>query len=364
MKTYAIILHMIQFFRSKQNKIKLMMKHLKTYIHKTLKVIVVNLLLLFFLFLFIESIFCFYAVTKGPCFHNFLNNTNSGKIETKELPFITIVKNMKRVAHYKYFEQDFRNYICDDGFRKPSVGAHYKGEDIILAGCSYTWGDYLEYKDTFGAVLTKFFPKYKVYNIGMTGASPKETLYILRNYEKYQNKKILPTLTKENDVKYFIYTAIPDQKIRIFVNHRFFVPTPLFKIQKSKSGEKQLKYYESNNPIYKTFAYSVCANKYMPPKIFDKYIKNLFTLYMQEIKKEVETIYPNAKFVLFIYDNYVFQSNEFDTQAIKNLGIDVIKLNEISTIDFSNEKYQTFESHPNGKAWQEIVPLLGKELDL
>lgn len=184
MKTYAIILHMIQFFRSKQNKIKLMMKHLKTYIHKTLKVIVVNLLLLFFLFLFIESIFCFYAVTKGPCFHNFLNNTNSGKIETKELPFITIVKNMKRVAHYKYFEQDFRNYICDDGFRKPSVGAHYKGEDIILAGCSYTWGDYLEYKDTFGAVLTKFFPKYKVYNIGMTGASPKETLYILRNYEK------------------------------------------------------------------------------------------------------------------------------------------------------------------------------------
>lgn len=108
MKTYAIILHMIQFFRSKQNKIKLMMKHLKTYIHKTLKVIVVNLLLLFFLFLFIESIFCFYAVTKGPCFHNFLNNTNSGKIETKELPFITIVKNMKRVAHYKYFEQDFK----------------------------------------------------------------------------------------------------------------------------------------------------------------------------------------------------------------------------------------------------------------
>lgn len=83
-----------------------------------------------------------------------------------------------------------------------------------------------------------------------------------------------------------------------------------------------------------------------------------------KIKKEVETIYPNAKFVLFIYDNYVSQSNEFDIQAIKNLGIDVIKLNEISTIDFSNEKYQTFESHPNGKAWQEIVPLLGKELDL
>lgn len=102
----------------------------------------------------------------------------------------------------------------------------------------------------------------------------------------------------------------------------------------------------------------------MPPKIFDKHMKNLFTLYMQEIKKEVETIYPNSKFVLIIYDNYFFKNNEFDIQAIKNLGINVIKLNEISTIDFSDKKYQTFESHPNGKAWQEIVPLLGKELDL
>ncbi len=80
--------------------------------------------------------------------------------------------------------------------------------------------------------------------------------------------------------------------------------------------------------------------------------------------KHLKIIYPNAKFVTLIYYDYFSQKNEFDLRAMENLGIKVVELNEISKNDFSKEKYRTSNSHPNRKAWQEIVPLLGKKLDL
>lgn len=348
---------MIKFFR--KNKIKLLTK---TYLLKALKVTFFSLVFLLFLFLFSECISGFKLTQKDPCFA-LLYNPNIYNRKTDKLSFFDIIKREKYIANYLYFNKSLSNYFDDREFRSPSTGKYYKDKNIILAGSSFVWGYKLEQKDTFCVILTKFFPEYKVYNISVSGASPRETLYILRNYQKYQKKNILPT-TKEYNVKHFIFTVVYDEKNVLFFNHRYRIPCPLYKIKKLNNGEKTLEYYESANPIYRTFTYGYFLQNFKPHQIFDKYLKNLFTLYMQEIKKEVNKVYPNSTFVLFIY-NYPFDNNsrEFDLQAIEKLGIKIIELNKISEIDFSKEKYKNLH-HPNGKAWEEIVPLLGKELNL
>lgn len=92
-------------------------------------------------------------------------------------------------------------YFCDtnnkffqiDKFRKPFVGKDYKNEDIIIAGCSFAQGACLYDDETISAVIAKKFPKYKVYNIGLCGGSQRETLYILRNSQKFKDWNILPS---------------------------------------------------------------------------------------------------------------------------------------------------------------------------
>ena len=135
--------------------------------------------------------------------------------------------------------------------------------------------------------------------------------------------------------------------------------SPNFKIVKNEKGEKELSFYKSNNPIIKTFIYKYYARKYQP--INDKYLQNLFTLYMQEIKKETEKIFPNAKFVLFVYSDDL---NDLDIKTIEQQGITVIELKNIINKDiYSDEKYKAWDKvHPNRLAWEEITPVLGEIL--
>ena len=262
------------------------------------------------------------------------------------------IKN-RFICYYK--ETDYNKYFSLDEFRKPTTGKQYKNACIVIAGCSFTYGEALDDDETFGAVLSEKYPKYKVYNIGLTGASARETLYILRNHKKYENENLLPKQGEET--KFVIYTYIHDQKRRL-INNVYRI-SPNFKIVKKEKGEKELSFYKSNNPILKTFIYKYYARKYQP--INDKYLQNLFTLYMQEIKKETEKIFPNAKFVLFVYSDDL---NDLDIKTIEQQGITVIELKNIINKDiYSDEKYKAWDKgHPNRLAWEEITPVLGEIL--
>ena len=82
---------------------------------------------------------------------------------------------------------------------------------------------------------------------------------------------------------------------------------------------------------------------------------------MQEIKKETEKIFPNAKLVLFLYSD---NEDDLDINAIEQKGITVIKLTKITDKDITyNDKYLAWDNgHPNRLAWEEITPGLGKIL--
>lgn len=318
----------------------------------TVRIVIINILILILLLVVLEFIFAVIQTNKEISDNLKIQNQNNN-IEFPKLTFGEYLFEVKKWVVYYYRTINYNKYFALDEFRKPAVGKQYKKDCIVIAGCSFTYGESLDYADTFGVVLSEKYPKYKVYNIGLSGASPRETLYILRNYKKYEN--LLPKQGEET--KFVIYTYMYDQSRRLINN--VYRNSPNFKIKRTEKGEKELVFFKSNNPILKTFIYHYFAQNYKPMN--DKYLQNLFTLYMQEIKKETEKIFPNAKFVLFLYSD---NEDVLDINAIEQKGITVIKLTKITDKDIIyNDKYLAWDKgHPNRLAWEEITSRLGKIL--
>lgn len=318
----------------------------------TVRIVIINILILILLLVVLEFIFAVIQTNKEISDNLKIQNQNNN-IEFPKLTFGEYLFEVKKWVVYYYRTINYNKYFALDEFRKPAVGKQYKKDCIVIAGCSFTYGESLDYSDTFGVVLSEKYPKYKVYNIGLSGASPRETLYILRNYKKYEN--LLPKQGEET--KFVIYTYMYDQSRRLINN--VYRNSPNFKIKGTEKGEKELVFFKSNNPILKTFIYHYFAQNYKPMN--DKYLQNLFTLYMQEIKKETEKIFPNAKFVLFLYSD---NEDVLDINAIEQKGITVIKLTKITDKDIIyNDKYLAWDKgHPNRLAWEEITSRLGKIL--
>lgn len=318
----------------------------------TVRIVIINILILILLLVVLEFIFAVIQTNKEISDNLKIQNQNNN-IEFPKLTFGEYLFEVKKWVVYYYRTINYNKYFALDEFRKPAVGKQYKKDCIVIAGCSFTYGESLDYADTFGVVLSEKYPKYKVYNIGLSGASPRETLYILRNYKKYEN--LLPKQGEET--KFVIYTYMYDQSRRLINN--VYRNSPNFKIKRTEKGEKELVFFKSNNPILKTFIYHYFAQNYKPMN--DKYLQKLFTLYMQEIKKETEKIFPNAKFVLFLYSD---NEDVLDINAIEQKGITVIKLTKITDKDIIyNDKYLAWDKgHPNRLAWEEITSRLGKIL--
>lgn len=130
------------------------------------KLIIWNLAFLLLIFIFFELI-CGYLISQF--FHY--------RYDAKTI-FQKISVTLETVA-WGYREYDFSGKISYD-FREPIIGTGK--ESIILSGCSFTYGLGLESDENFSGQLAKHLKKYSVYNIGVNGASPREALYLLRNY--------------------------------------------------------------------------------------------------------------------------------------------------------------------------------------
>lgn len=324
------------------------------FILKIIKIIVINIIIIFLL-LGVTELFFAGVQTNSALLERSRVDHQSRVVNQPKLPIDRYLQEVFDRIHYFYFEFNYNSYFNISDFRKPAIGSQYKNKNIILAGCSYTYGDHLDYKDTMGVVMSEFLKEYKFYNIGLSGSSPRETLYILRNYEEYAQDDILPQ--KGNDTKYFIYTFIDDQERRLINN--VYKPSPSFKVYKDKNGDKKLKLYKASNIPQRSFLYRYYTYNFEPGKC--KYLEDLFELYMKEIKADVNRLYPNAKVVLLIYCGDSF----LNIPNIEKLGIKVINLYDVQNIDFCNdEKYLTWDKgHPNRYAWETIVPILQKKLN-
>ena len=322
---------------------------------ENLKKIAINFIAILTILLIIEFMSLVLKTRNDIEYDYKLNNKNielkSPKLSLKYFIKYMLFNEMKIIYFY-----NTDNYFVQQEFRKPSVGKNYKNEDIIVAGCSFAHGASLNDNETISAVLAEKFPKYKVYNIGLSGASPRENLFILRNSQKFKNWGILPD-EKEN-TKFYIYIYFKGQKERLFLTN-VRTDSPHYKVKKLKNGEQKLVFYIPKNNLQKTFIYKYVTSKLIFSDSILENFNDLLFLYFKEIQKEVKAKYPNAKFVIYVYDYY----NEFDENNIKNLKKDGIKV-ILSDKDYNEKQYLDFDNqHPNERAWEEITDYLGKKLN-
>lgn len=308
------------------------------------KVIFVNIFSIIILLCTVEVIFT-------------VSNYNSEKID-KELNYKK--SNIKKKYTFSEYimEQKIKfepeaDYILDYEFRKPALPKETNKKGILLLGCSFTYGQFLDNKDAFHSILSKQTNR-SVYNLGISGGSPRETLFLLRN------RKDLKNIIPNKDIKYVIYTYIPDQERRLYTDIREIVPS--FRL---KNKGKALEYYTHNKFIHASNIYRNFSNLYYEYLVGEEESFALFSLYLSEISKEVKNIYgKDIEFIVFIYPDYD-PDNKYKWQKINKNEITILNITKKLDIENNSNAYKIKDDdHPNAKAWQVIVPALVKELDL
>lgn len=310
-----------------------------------LRVLICNFLICFSLFVCVEFSVSWYEINKR------FTITNGN-----EVTLFKRFENYFRIAYKYYFKTDITGRDFEHEFRKPAIGKKFDGESIILTGCSFTAGEAIEYEDTFGVILSEDFDKYSVYNVGISGGSAKQGLYIFRNYDYFSKKGMLPT--GKSKTKYVIYTYIDDHPTRLLGD--LYRLAPAFKVNKNANGDETLEFYKSKNILRKTFIYRLVFRMINDYDLYHKYKNDLFMLYMKQMQNEVKQNCPNAEFVLFMWD----EDGNVDIKTLNEWGIKVVRLKDISSENFREPKYKASDGkHPNGLAWRTIVPLLKQELE-
>lgn len=299
---------------------------------KTFKILIINIFVIGLIILSAE-IYCIYQTYTSLNWDNFKFKMHVSNILNSYF------------SHSLFDEYDFRG----NNYPKSPTGK----APVTMVGCSYQYGLGLEDDDIPAAQISKETGRI-VFNAGVNGGSPREILYILRN-DELRTK----LFDNRNDIEYVIYIYISHHLYRLYKDIRPYTYSPYFKVKNSK-----LEYYEPN---------FIKGHSYLYRKFTDfKYTEEdlstisdsheLFYIYMKEINAEIKKHFPEAKFVILVYDDLTRN----DWERIENEGIKVIKVSDLSDKNFKDREYRQSETnfHPKAIVWKILIPKIVKILNL
>lgn len=294
---------------------------------KILKIILINIIIIFALLIAIELICC---ITKKE----FLSE-----------PTFKHLKDMMKVQY------SFNSEIHDSRYRfipyLEDETQETKKSPIILMGGSFTNGFGIGDNYTFNAQL-KNYTNRDIYNLGINGGGPREILMSL------QNENLIKRIHKTP--QYIIYTYIPDHKRRLYVPLAFLNAN-----YKPINNYTDLQFYTPIMPIYKSFIYETIMNKlYKNNLIAKEKTEKFFNLYIKKINEEIKKLFgEKTQLVILVY----YENEKENWDIIKKEGITVINILEDWNINTQEVRFKgNDQEHPNAKAWETIVPELVKEL--
>ena len=238
---------------------------------------------------------------------------------------------------------------------------------ILLLGCSYAYGEFIDIKENFASKLSKYTNRW-VYNLGEAGQGPIYSLMCL-NKEKTE-----PLIDKKPE--YIVYLYMFHHINRYYFSEYY-----------SYYREKNWIPFQKYNALDEFYTFSYfrniqLENYFSDDKNFEKRLKLFFNI-LSEMKKISDELYPNSKFVFLIYSDINFNlcnglwasvnneqyqmdklfeimNSDAFKQKIASMGITVITTEELIGRKMSKASDRAENDphypHPSPTAWDEITP--------
>lgn len=261
----------------------------------------------------------------------------------KNLPIGINEMSYKKIKKFSLENIDFRPVSYKKSNKRP----------VILFGCSFTYGSFLNDNQTFSYKLSNYTNR-TVYNKGIGGAGVPLMYYFLKSTNI---KKDIP------DAEFIIYTFIGDHLCRLFKYRSWPLGT-----------QSMIKYKIINDKLIEEKPFSTLFQSTYMSKLWEedyanflcdhKQYKKIFYALMDASMKEAKEKYPGVKFVFFVYG---YNSDKELIDELKNRGFIVIYFSDlqIPARELSKDKYYGIDhAHPSEAAWDLIVPRLSKKLNM
>ncbi len=324
---------------------------------KPIKEIILSSTIIFFVVIFIFFLcdFCCYSL-----------------VYKKQIDYLKTNKN-RYVPKFNYslkledFNKEYK-IIKQNDFRKP-LGVDSNKKSIVVFGCSFAFGYVYPEEQTISYQLYKN-TKRPVYNRAFCSWGIQHMLYQLRKKSFYKEIK---------NPDCFIYVFIPDHVRRMYTYvfdtidgyNLFYLRYELKnkKLEEVKINKKNIFLGSSLYKEYQNMKSHDLYNNFKENKEKTELLKALFV----ESNKLLKTKYPDSRFVILKYDNsvnadqerYYLDSGVWDD--LKKEGMIIISTKELTDKNLALPDYTyngEIDNHPNGKAWEEIVPSLVQKLKL
>lgn len=273
----------------------------------------------------------------------------------KKIIFLCIVSSLFfscKTYSAPLVEKTFNNFYTTGEFDfrvvPPELLNQKAPQFLILAGDSNVFGDGLTDHETLPVLLSKALPSFYIYNFGIRGGGPHDSLHLL------QTKNYQHLIKQARGV--FIYNFYPYLFERVIGAKNYL-----------KWSKKESPYYDFNESgelvyrgtfsdrqwitsIYKFIIAHPWVDRWLPifPQIHSWHIK-LTAAIFSEMKKKVLADFPHSKFIVVLNNSYsqepwhLWQNKELKNH-LQKYQVDCV---ETPAIEKFREKFIFSDGHIN-----------------
>ena len=261
----------------------------------------------------------------------------------------------------------------EDSRLEPSIDYDSRKKSIITIGCSFTYGYGLEQNETLAYKLQQATNR-KVYNRGANGWGPQ---FVLKDIQTSKFFNEFKTESHDDEIvkpEYIIYTFIPDHVRRIYSDYFGTTDRVTYHLYDIKGNKLVRRKIEIDITDYINIMALVKRIKWIKylntsnDKKFDR-----LKLYLYAMKDEINKRFPDAKFVILVYNNLADMSKKhsvpFTTDRwgeLENDGFIILRFDtpEYNFLADNDYLLETDFEHPGAKAWDVLVPIIIDRLGL
>ncbi len=315
---------------------------------KFIKIILINIFI-FSLLIFISDIFTY------KYYLNILKNDKSYRIEkfgyNTNLPI------------YVYNLKDFFNGKDNKYWGRKPDGLEYKNKiPIVVFGCSFAYGQYLNFNQTFSYKLAHLL-KRPVYNRAIVGGGFQHMYFQSADF----GRKAFFNDIKDTDT--VIYIMIRDHYRRTVLDY-FNIPDLGRQLTYSyKNGRFKINNNKFINLLKSSYTFKslnrIYADNYVLNPNHAEILTDTAVRYFELTRNKLEKHYnKHIKFCIILYESWEIPHKKLLIKKLQDKGFIVISTNDIFKEDLTLPKYLADNGHPTEYTWDLLTPKLIKALNL